>query len=128
MVRQASSRKASNQMELKMDRFHWMFLKAFLPGLGWMVAACLVAWWASGLLNNSMTVGIADALSWGSLAVVGWGVLLLLAASYRLWRWQRGDCPACDCGGLLGRERDGRYGPYRKCLACGRNLNERYYR
>ena len=28
---------------------------------------------------------------------------------------------------LLGSERDGRYGPYRKCLACSRNVAQRHY-
>jgi hypothetical protein len=119
---------AGEQAELKMGRFHWMFLKAILHGMGWMTAACLVAWWTSRLLDNPTTTGVAHALNLGSLAMLGWGALLVLVAFYNLWRWQRGDGPICECGGLLGFERDGRYGPYRKCLACSRNVNERHYR
>ena len=58
------------------------------------------------------------------VATVGAGVSLaiFLCQALRLWRWGQGkgaSCYVCEC--LLGRERDGRYGPYRKCLGCGKN-------
>lgn len=41
---------------------------------------------------------------------------------YRYWRWTRDERDVCFvCACLLGREREGRYGPYRKCLGCGKN-------
>lgn len=40
----------------------------------------------------------------------------------RLWRWTRGKGAVCYvCGCLLARERDGRSGPHRKCLGCGKS-------
>lgn len=50
------------------------------------------------------------------------GLAMLVYQILRLWRWTRGRGPGCYvCGCLLGRVRDGRYGPYRKCLGCGKN-------
>lgn len=52
----------------------------------------------------------------------GAGVVIFTCQILRLWRWARGKGAVCYvCGCLLGRERDGRYGPYRKCLGCGKN-------
>jgi hypothetical protein len=52
-----------------------------------------------------------------SLSLVVFGIQCI-----RLWRWRLGktnDCFVCGC--LLGSERDGRWGPYRRCLGCGKN-------
>ena len=60
---------------------------------------------------------------------------LLFALGYGAWVYYRmaqaesGVGPICtSCGGPLGFERTGRYGDYRKCLACGTNVNNRHYR
>lgn len=51
----------------------------------------------------------------------GASVLWIFVASIRLYRWEQGKGASCpSCGGMV-TERDGRYGPYMKCLACGRN-------
>lgn len=40
----------------------------------------------------------------------------------RLVRWRRGSADSCYvCTCLLGRERQGRWGAYRRCLGCGKN-------
>lgn len=59
-----------------------------------------------------------------TIALTGLGVSLAIYAAqlirYRHWTEGKGDCCyVCTC--LLGREREGRYGPYRKCLGCGKN-------
>jgi hypothetical protein len=54
------------------------------------------------------------------------GAALLLAAMvlfavnfYRLWCWNRGKSDCCfTCGGMV-EQKHGRYGPYKRCLACG---------
>lgn len=52
----------------------------------------------------------------------GISLAMLVYQILRLWRWTRGRGPACYvCGCLLGRVREGWYGPYRKCLGCGKN-------
>lgn len=111
-----------------MDRFEWMGIRVFLPGALWMLASLVAIWLLSGLQASAYTAGLWNGLRWLPIAMLGFGLLLVGHALYRLWRWQRGEGLLCGCGGLLGREIDGRYGPYRRCLACGRNVNERRYR
>lgn len=62
------------------------------------------------------------------VGMIGAGASLILFAiqGFRLWRWRLGktvDCIVCGC--LLGNEREGRWGPYRKCLGCGKNHSAR---
>jgi hypothetical protein len=53
------------------------------------------------------------------------GIFAVQAA--RIWRWKEGKGPSCPtCGCLLGGVRDGRHGPYRQCLGCRTNHNERW--
>jgi len=59
-----------------------------------------------------------------AIALTGLGMSLITYAVQliRYWRWTEGTgecCYICTC--LLGRERHGRYGTYRKCLGCGKN-------
>lgn len=75
--------------------------------------------------GSAVFVGVAN----GSRALAPWvGVGLLLASLalfavsfYRLWRWSQGNSDCCfTCGGIVD-QKHGRYGPYKHCLACGRN-------
>jgi hypothetical protein len=53
-------------------------------------------------------------------------VVLFVVQAARIWRWKEGrsaSCPTCGC--LLGGIREGRWGPYRKCLGCRTNHAER---
>jgi hypothetical protein len=53
-------------------------------------------------------------------------VVLFAIQATRIWRWKEGkslSCPTCGC--LLGGVREGRWGPYRKCLGCRANHGER---
>ena len=111
-----------------MDRLKWMGIKIIFPGAFWLLASLAAIWLLFGLQTSQYTAGLWDTLRWVPVAMLGWGLLLIGHAMYRLWRWQRGEELVCDCGGLLGRETNGRYGPYRRCLACSRNVNERHYR
>jgi len=86
------------------------FFGAFVPG------------WLSGSL-------VLEGLGGSSRAAAPWiGAGLLLAALvmftvsfYRLWRWSQGSSDSCfNCGGIVDH-RHGRYGPYKHCLACGKN-------
>jgi|GEM_PF-1513081 hypothetical protein len=63
--------------------------------------------------------GIGDVIALATAILAG-GVYF--GQMLRYWRWTEGGgdlCFVCTC--LLGRERDGRFGPYRKCLGCGKN-------
>jgi len=105
-----------------------MTLRVFAPAGAALLAAfvLMAAGWNLG--TQPMLAGIAG--TWDK--VVGLAVLaavgLAAHGAVRLWRWKRGstlDCPSC--GGLLGSERDGRYGPYRRCLACDKNISRINY-
>lgn len=110
-----------------MDRYELMSWKVLLPGAFWMLMSLLVIWVLSGLQGSPLTDGLFTTLRWGPVGMFGWGVLLIGHAFYRLWQWHRGEGLLCGCGGMLGAEIDGRYGRYRKCLACGQNVNCRHY-
>lgn len=72
---------------------------------------------SSPLADVSWEVAVAASIA---------GAVILLVQAIRIWRWKEGKSDACrNCGCLLGRERDGRWGPYRKCLACRANHVER---
>jgi len=62
---------------------------------------------------------------WGSLLLLVLGVLTFLYSSYRYWKWYNGDdSENCYvCGGMV-TYKDGKYGPYYKCLGCGKNRSE----
>ena len=66
------------------------------------------------------SLSFAPLVSGGLLAsALGWAAY----SSWLLWRWQLGiGKGACchNCGGLV-VSRIGRYGFYRKCLACGKS-------
>lgn len=104
-----------------MRRMHWMALRMYLPAIACLLGALVSTWVLSDLGQSEYTAPLAALLAWlpyGLLALAG---LLGIVASVRLWRWEAGHALMCTCGGLLGRERLGRYGLYRKCMACGRN-------
>lgn len=62
-------------------------------------------------------LGDAVALASGALATVTY-----LTGMVRYWRWTNYVGDMCYvCLSLMGRVRDGWYGPYRKCLSCGKN-------
>lgn len=47
---------------------------------------------------------------------------------FRMWQAENGEGLICvRCGGPLGGEKDGRYGEYRSCMSCGKNINNRNY-
>lgn len=85
--------------------------------------AFIVKSFSLSIVKSPYLAGWYGPLSWGSLGLLGVGMLWALAASYRVWRWAEGRDPACYCGGILGFVRDSVHGRsgYRKCLGCGKN-------
>jgi hypothetical protein len=86
----------------------------------------LVAWLLAALLDLPSRLGgqtlFPDLPLKVAMAGAGVSLALSLYQALRLWRWRQGKGASCYvCGCLLGRERDGRYGPYRKCLGCPTN-------
>lgn len=105
------------------DRMCWRMLG---PALVPLAAGGLVSWPLSTLLDLSRKLGglsVFPDLPF-QIVMVGAGACIVTSVwqFVRIWRWTRGKGAVCYvCGCLLARERDGRYGPYRKCLGCGKN-------
>jgi hypothetical protein len=112
-----------------MDRWTWMALKVYAPSIGMGLLALVLMLMTPDQPNNPLVAPFAQIFQWASLAAMLAALGLGAIAAYSLWRWERGEALICDCGGLLGRERDGVRGrtDYRKCLACGKNVSSRYY-
>lgn len=111
-----------------MERPIVMTFRVFAPAGIAVFAAIGLAFAGSGLSDQPMLRGVTT--EWGVLVWVAFAAAfgLALHAAFRLWRWERGralECQDCEC--LLGRERDGRHGPYRKCLGCGKNVARNKY-
>jgi hypothetical protein len=112
-----------------MDRWGWVAMRAYGPAALALLAAVvsmavLWSWETSPLLAEVVAVA-----RWVPLIVAVVASGLAVAATYRLVPWQRGTHVSCaKCGGPLGHERPGYArmgGAYRRCYACGDNVNHR---
>lgn len=114
-----------------MGREGGMLLRAYWPAAALFGLALLVTVPLGGLRASPLAAGMFDVLRWGPVAITGAALLAFGVASYRLWRWERGQGPACvTCGGPLGGEHEGRTnrgGAFRRCYACGKAVNHRHY-
>ncbi len=89
--------------------------------LGWFIPS---QFHASPILNGlgQQVVGLALPACW---ALVGLATVVAIYQSARLWLWSSGKTDSChNCGGMVS-DRNGRYGPYVHCLACGKNRSLR---
>ena len=83
----------------------------------------------SPLRESELTAGLFTTLRWLPLGTLLVGMVYGGWVTYRLTQAERGRGHLCPrCYGPLGHEQNGRYGDYRRCLACGYNANERHYR
>lgn len=123
-LRPICSRMHKNHRDGYMDRWAWMMVRIYAPALG---ALALLLMLPLGMLRESpMLAGVYAMARWLPALAIAVSVIFGLIATVRLWRWDQGSSPlVCECGGLLGRARDGRYGRYRKCQACSRNVSFR---
>lgn len=114
-----------------MNRECWMLVRAYWPTVALFGLAFLMTVTLDSPGNSSLVTGVFSVLYWAPIILIGGAFLLLSAASYRLWRWERGEGPSCmTCAGPLGHEREGRAnrgGAFRRCYACGKAVNHRYY-
>ena len=70
-----------------------------------------------------------EMLWWLPLGLLAAALFFGVYAIYRLWEAENGEGAICHrCGGPLGAEKDGRYGEYRTCMNCGKNVSNRKYR
>jgi hypothetical protein len=118
----------NNRGDKQMDRWTWMVARMYAPSLGALGIGLLLMLPLGLIREIQLFSGVYAMARRAPALAIAASVILGLIATLRLWRWDQGRSQlVCECGGLLGRERDGRYGLYRKCLACNRDVNERYY-
>lgn len=110
-----------------MGRYSWMTFRMFAPALGVFLLALVAGVGVSSLSHAPLLGGVYRVARWLPFCAVLTGVAMMGWAAFRLLRWREGHGLNCSCGGLLGRENDGRYGPYRTCLACRKNVAQRHY-
>ena len=114
-----------------MDKWTWMALKAYFPTLYLALGSLAMGVMVANIPDAPPFQSIVAAMQLVPALGFGLAILFAIAASFRLWQWERGAglrCPTCD--GLLGGEREGRPGrggAYRQCLACGKNANHKFY-
>ena len=110
------------------SRYGRMILRLCVPAIGFAGLTLLCEVIVQSFGGHIMLTSLAKSLSLVEALLLVSTVLALAVAAYRYWRWGRGDSQNCmRCGGLLGFERSGRWGSYRKCLACGRNESAKIY-
>ena len=111
-----------------MDRWSWMLLRAYAPTIVSLVLAIVVTTAIGRIDATPLLAALLSPAKWIVLAALGFAVAHGGWMTYRLWRADRGEGFICDCGGLLSPEIHGRYGPYRKCMACRRSLSRQHYK
>ncbi len=114
-----------------MDRWNWMALRAYAPAVVTLLVAVGSSVVVSGWQSHPLLAGYVQIGRWVPLVALGATVCLWVAPTYRLVRWHQNKGPTCPkCGGPLGHERIGHArmgGAYRRCYACGNNVNHRHY-
>lgn len=119
----------NNRRDDRMGRWTWMMARMYAPAVGALAIGLLLMLPLGVIRESPLLAGIYALARWAPALAIAASVILGLIATLRLWRWDQGRSQlVCECGGFLGKERDGRYGLYRKCFACRRNVNEKYYR
>jgi hypothetical protein len=109
-----------------MSCFDRMFLRMLAPCVLPLCVGALFGYAASTVLNIPPLSSLAGRWNDVPLLMFSSGALMTGAAFlfqlFRVAQWQRGVSKICFvCACLLGRERQGRWGSYRKCLGCGKS-------
>lgn len=114
-----------------MDRWGWVALRAYGPAVFVLLAAVTGSIMLSHWPTSPLLAGFAGIARWAPMLALVVVAGLAVAPTYRILQWQRGEHLSCpSCGGPLGHERIGRArmgGEYRRCYACGKNVNHRHY-
>lgn len=104
-----------------MSPLSMMIFRLYRP-TGFTLLMAIIAWgYTATLLTAGPFAAIYGWLQRLPLVLLLVAILQGLHATYRLWRWDSIGVDMCECGGLLGPERTGRWGSYRRCLMCLRN-------
>lgn len=99
----------------------WMFYRPAMLG----VMAVVFSGTFRRLEDSGVLSSLGQIGTMGAGLLFAWAAIWIVYGMFRLWRWEQGNEPTCDCGGLLSGVIAGRWGPYRKCFACRRNVAEK---
>lgn len=110
-----------------MDRWILMSFRMYGPAVLALVVGAISAGLLARFGASPLLAGVAATFAWVPYAALVGTVLFGAWATWRVSRARRGIGVLCPCGCALGAERDGRYGPYRKCLGCSKNVARKYY-
>ena len=114
-----------------MHRYERMLFNLYLPPTVIILLGIMTAIAFYGLFTQ-IDIGVLTPLleqfwnisRWVAIAIITGGLGWFLVRTYALWKWHQGKartiCP--NCGGMVSH-RNGRYGPYIHCLACGKNTS-----
>lgn len=114
-------------------RINRMLLRLFALPLVLVLAALALLWFfgllVPDMLDSKILAGLGEQSAELALPVfliaIGGAVLIALYQGLQLWRWHQGKTDVChNCGGMVAM-RNGRYGPYVRCLACGKKRSDR---
>lgn len=109
-------------MDISWIRLYWPAIVATVGGI--IAAVAIPAPSDAGPFGP-----VVEVIQLAPLLFFAFALLQAAWVSYRVSQAERGKGPICPhCSGPLGGEINGRHGLYRKCLACGFNANERYWR
>lgn len=103
-----------------------LFAVPMLLAGGSIVALWFFGWFIPGQFHDKPLLATlaeqsAQAAPWVAGALWLASVAIAAAQGHNLWRWRRDEAPSChQCGGLMSSLRDGRYGLYSRCFACGK--------
>lgn len=96
--------------------------------LAWNLWAQPLVLMAASIIAQSVSAEIppllkalADVIDWVALLMFAAGLCLFVVSSWKLWAAARGTGEPClNCGAPTRLVASGRYGAYRRCMACGR--------
>ena len=109
-----------------------MLFRLYLPSVlvligGWILSYLFITTIPSTFAESKMLSALATkaSLAGGNILWITYAAVALMAlySTYRFWSWSNGnECCCKKCGGVVS-ERNGRYGPYLKCLACSKTTD-----
>jgi len=117
--------------------FNKMLFKLYLFPIFLLIGSIVVPY----ILNNTIPNHFADTPLFSGIgkqtqSIAPMAGLILFAtsmlwgffSSFELWQWfnRKGGEICHNCGGMTEYHSNGRYGPYYKCMACGKNRADRY--
>lgn len=106
-----------------------MLLRLFALPFVLLLVALATLWFLGSFLPNQLENTPFASLAQHAIAfslpafllVSGAAAVIAAYQGFQLWRWHEGKTDCChNCGGMV-RVRDGRYGLYMHCFACGKN-------